>query len=402
MSYCLFRNDESQSSIFNYLKYDEMNIKNGQEKVLKLSCDFSQSSGKEKPVQIEGKIMSNNSNNNNNDVTDSIKAEVEGDEKNETNNTNTITNIITNDNTNYLVASYENPQNTNNSTNNQKQSKQSLYYLTKGRVNTPTIMKNAKKSSTVSNPNANCFNRSKTQSNSKSSSRECFHNTNNMFGKAKQIIMGGNSNSKDKHLPNSYSNVYSKEVINIHLAKDNNNYNNNNNIKPHHLLNGKMLLKIDSEMNKSSNNNNIIHNKEKSIETIDLTSNRQHLTQFQIKTKKPMIKSTEIIKRPNDLNSNNVPNYKSLNKSSGPIMINNSKSKEKEKEKVIKTQYIDLAKSDEGQQNSQPKNEEMMKVIKLSLDDNLKYMFNFSYENFLSKESESQSKQSQDLNEPSS
>ena len=40
------------------------------------------------------------------------------------------------------------------------------------------------------------------------------------------------------------------------------------------------------------------------------------------------------------------------------------------------------------------KNEEMMKEIKNTLDDNLKVMFNFSYENFLSKESESESKKS--------
>jgi hypothetical protein len=37
-------------------------------------------------------------------------------------------------------------------------------------------------------------------------------------------------------------------------------------------------------------------------------------------------------------------------------------------------------------------NEEMMKKIKNTLDDNLKIMFNFSYENFLSKESEQESK----------
>lgn len=38
------------------------------------------------------------------------------------------------------------------------------------------------------------------------------------------------------------------------------------------------------------------------------------------------------------------------------------------------------------------RNEELMKTIKSTLDDNLKVMFNFSYENFLSKESESESK----------
>ena len=39
------------------------------------------------------------------------------------------------------------------------------------------------------------------------------------------------------------------------------------------------------------------------------------------------------------------------------------------------------------------KNEEMIKQIKNTIDDNLKVMFNFSYENFLSKESEHESKE---------
>ena len=38
-------------------------------------------------------------------------------------------------------------------------------------------------------------------------------------------------------------------------------------------------------------------------------------------------------------------------------------------------------------------NEEMMKKIKNTIDDNLKVMFNFSYGNFLSKESEQESKE---------
>ena len=38
-------------------------------------------------------------------------------------------------------------------------------------------------------------------------------------------------------------------------------------------------------------------------------------------------------------------------------------------------------------------NEEMLEKIKSTLDDNLKDMFNFSYENFLSKKSEPESKE---------
>ena len=38
------------------------------------------------------------------------------------------------------------------------------------------------------------------------------------------------------------------------------------------------------------------------------------------------------------------------------------------------------------------KNEDQLKQIKSGLDDNLKFLFNFSYENFLNKESENDSK----------
>ena len=38
--------------------------------------------------------------------------------------------------------------------------------------------------------------------------------------------------------------------------------------------------------------------------------------------------------------------------------------------------------------DTNPKNNELISKIKDSLDDNLKHIFNFSYENFLNKESE--------------
>ena len=63
------------------------------------------------------------------------------------------------------------------------------------------------------------------------------------------------------------------------------------------------------------------------------------------------------------------------------------------KESKVKSQYIDLTDIPISNVNV-TKNEEMMKQIKNTLDDNLKVMFNFSYENFLSKESESESKKS--------
>ena len=85
----------------------------------------------------------------------------------------------------------------------------------------------------------------------------------------------------------------------------------------------------------------------------------------------------------------------------GYNLKDNNKVKEKEvrnknlsnKESKVKSQYIDLTDIPISNVNV-TKNEEMMKQIKNTLDDNLKVMFNFSYENFLSKESESESKKS--------
>ena len=80
------------------------------------------------------------------------------------------------------------------------------------------------------------------------------------------------------------------------------------------------------------------------------------------------------------ITSNMSNNTNSTNVKSGYIDLN-------EKKKNIKS-------GGEIKKKNSIKNEEMMKEIKNTLDDNLKVMFNFSYENFLSKESESESKKS--------
>ena len=88
---------------------------------------------------------------------------------------------------------------------------------------------------------------------------------------------------------------------------------------------------------------------------------------------------------------NNITNKKNINDKKyihiDSIEINNIiKSKEKEdgKENV----NIDSNNGSNKFQNVNVTNEELMKKIKNSIDDNLKVMLNFSYENFLSKESE--------------
>lgn len=96
-------------------------------------------------------------------------------------------------------------------------------------------------------------------------------------------------------------------------------------------------------------------------------------------------------------NSNN--HFSSTNKvkqsvRSGYIDLNEKNKINHNNEKTKKRKNSNVKKNCNGKSNAPVKNEEMMKQIKNTLDDNLKVMFNFSYENFLSKESESESKKS--------
>ena len=89
---------------------------------------------------------------------------------------------------------------------------------------------------------------------------------------------------------------------------------------------------------------------------------------------------------------NNITNKKNINDKKyihiDSIEINNIiKSNEKEETKKENIN-MDSKNGSLRYQNFNVTNEELMKKIKNSLDDNLKVMLNFSYENFLSKESE--------------
>ena len=112
----------------------------------------------------------------------------------------------------------------------------------------------------------------------------------------------------------------------------------------------------------------------------------------------------DLITKSNKYKSNNNSNIKN-----GTISLNNATfNKEKDKNNYtmslignnqkLKITNIKLQKpknnGGEGIQKSLQTSEEMLKHIKNSLDDdNLKGMLNFSYENFLSKESERESKE---------
>ena len=111
------------------------------------------------------------------------------------------------------------------------------------------------------------------------------------------------------------------------------------------------------------------------------------------------------------LNSNLISNKKSRinniinNKISNIIIYSDKKSKNLNNSKSIKPgennnkkseRIIEENKNNKNEANiiENSKNAEQLKQIKSGLDENLKFLFNFSYENFLNKESESESKKS--------
>ena len=83
------------------------------------------------------------------------------------------------------------------------------------------------------------------------------------------------------------------------------------------------------------------------------------------------------------------PNNNLINSNKKSENINNIKRRNKEN-KNKKEEKIEENKRNEKEKDN--KNDEQLKKIKSGLDDNLKFLFNFSYENFLNKESENDSK----------
>ena len=99
---------------------------------------------------------------------------------------------------------------------------------------------------------------------------------------------------------------------------------------------------------------------------------------------------------------NNKKSKKNIS-SKGKSAINNLVNSDKKKEnmnnnkKIFKKETKDKTKENQeenknNENEKKKKNEEQLKQIKSGLDENLKYLFNFSYENFLNKESENDSK----------
>ena len=188
-----------------------------------------------------------------------------------------------------------------------------------------------------------------------------------------------NSRSKSKE-----GNSLSKIIDNSKIKSSRLSNKKNNNNKKESLMNSKMMLnsklfqKLKEDYIKLDLSNNSIGNKNQSQKG---------------KIVKMSINNLKTIHNRNI----NDSNYSGIN----GIYGTNSQSKKK-KSKSINTENKNIIENEKLKTiesiNNENKNSEQLKVIKSSLDENLKVMFNFSYEGFLNKESETQSKNSETIN----
>ena len=252
--------------------------------------------------------------------------------------------------------------------------------------------------SSFSNLNFNYINIKKFYNNFKYPNNNCKNNSLNKTtnGNAKT----NNSNSEEKEFfykkkNNQFLNN-NKFIMNEKLPFTkivlNNNHYKTINTSIH--KNNNKLKKI--KMTKNSNNGNKSHhisnNKTKKITNNRTLKNLPHQTFLDIITKNNKYKTNinSNVKNPTiSLNNANFNKVKDKINYTMDLIGDNKK---------IKIINIKLQKpknnGGQGMQNSLQNSEDMLKHIKNALDDeNLKGMLNFSYENFLSKESERESKE---------
>ena len=291
-----------------------------------------------------------------------------------------------------------------------------------------SIIKNSN-SYSYRNKYKDIINYSKCKSKSKSTSRE--------------NIINNINNNKINNTKNDNITISNTNVIQINTSSlmtkgvfNSNSYNtiSNNNMKnifqknkkvsikstlihqSHPLLNEKLFSKLTNTYNrrKTSQNSNVVYNTISNISMSKITKNISYKTEPNISHNINISFSNKSSTKKNKCNSSRINSYRQKENSK------NIKTSSKKRNKAILTinipnQYNNLSRIDNNQNkilNIAPKyinkqsilkdknrqipilkNDEMLKQIKNTIDDNLKIMFNFSYENFLSKQSEHESKE---------
>ena len=263
------------------------------------------------------------------------------------------------------------------------------------------------------------------------SSQNKTFNINNKINKLKKTN-SNNSYLKNKYSNNNTNNNLQNQNITINVNLTQRPFMNNKNI-----LNQKLMNKLKISMNKNDNISHSIEDKikkpynlkkyaiftkltKKNNNKVFVNKNINKFNFFNIKKAKSYridnsrlndttnLSIKQKSKEKNNMNNNN--NNKKLDKNNFLKIVNNITNKKNindkkyihidsieinniiksnEKEKTKKENInIDSKNGSLRYQNFNVTSEELMKKIKNSLDDNLKVMLNFSYENFLSKESE--------------
>lgn len=244
--------------------------------------------------------------------------------------------------------------------------------------------------SSFSNLNFNYLDIKKIYNNYKNNT---FTNNNNSLNKTTNY----NSNSDEKKFNKKRKKITlnnNKFVMNEKLPFNqimlNNNHYNTINTSIHKKNNLKLnKISFMKKIDKGNNSQHLSNNVRKKISNTRTLKNIPHQTFTDIVNKKSNI---------NKFKSNTNSNIKNSISINNEIFNKNNKGIFGDNKRKLKIINIKLQKpknnGGEGVKKSLQTSEEMLKHIKNSLDDeNLKGMLNFSYENFLSKESERESKE---------
>ena len=244
----------------------------------------------------------------------------------------------------------------------------SLYTLTKSKIlNNRTISNSRSKSKS----NSKSKSKSKTPSKSKSNSRDKIS-----IIKSNKIILNSRLFEKINHELLKLEN--SKPFIHKNIIGERKKIINKSNSKP----------KIRTEINNSLNQNIKINNSKTTTNSLNINNKKNINKNKNIIYNHRINNNKKEIRKNNDNNFLNITNIK-LNiteENENEILENETKENvNKEEKKEVITNL---------ENTNEIKNSEQLKKIKSTLEDNLKFMFNFSYEGFLNKESETDSKKS--------
>ena len=188
-----------------------------------------------------------------------------------------------------------------------------------------------------------------------------------------------NSRSKSKE-GNSLSKIIDNSKIKSSRLSNKKNCNNKKDslMNSKVMLNSKLFQKLKEDYIKLDLSNNSIRSKNK--------SQKGNIVKMSINNLKTI--------HNRNMNDSNYSGINGIFGTHSQSKKKTSKSINTENKNIIVKEKLNTIESI----NNENKNSEQLKVIKSSLDENLKVMFNFSYEGFLNKESESQSKNSETIN----